>query len=629
MRRFLKPTKVSLLMAVVLAGALVLAGCGGNGNDVPQHVRGDFDVIVVGAGAAGMPAALAAAEELGSTGRVLLLEADSFVGCSFQMAAGGWNAVVGNANQDRLITLDWGVNHSGPGGTLWSAYYPVIDGRFPNGHKLSRIAAFSSYVWSTRFVPERWNVPVTDAGNTRLFRHPVTGEDAGNASGPLGVLSFYQAIGRNDNITLMVNTRATSLRTEGAGADLRVTGVNAVRGGTTYTFDGHKVILATGGMTRNNEMLRDNLDFSIRRTNDAPFLTPGLEAMLEADWFRGQVSLYSTGSGIEMAHDIGAALTQNWHAPHGVTGFDWGFVMALPPTYQPIFRGDGTFMTNVGLRMQEGIVVNSEGRRFASENVNIQYGWGPNIGAGGVGAGGPFSNAMVANGLPPYHLILTGTPAFNTMPAAGVTAGFPITAALTYAANMIGAFRYEVLMDTTLEGLATQMGLTGDAAEAFLATIETYNENVFYAQAGNDYADSEARGGMGKPNATLTTAFIDASNVDPQHVWAGAHTVNGPFFAIRIYPGAISSRGGIMADWRGRVLRANDSVIENLYAVGEMSFRDLFADGNQGGTAIALSITSGFIAGTDAARMVRDRGSIPSLVTDCTDFDADFWPAAE
>ncbi|MCL2382372.1 MAG: FAD-binding protein [Treponema sp.] len=585
------------VFALVLATALVFTGCPGNGNgNGDRTVRLSASVVVVGAGAAGMPAALAAADELGAYGTVILLEADGAVGGSFAMAAGGFNPHISHGGRvDGQIDLAWGAAYNGPGGTLWSANYPVIAGRFPNGDKLARIAAHATHVRDNRFLQANWNVPLS-TGALPLFAHPATGLAAGNASGSLGVLSFLTAIESYNNISLMVSTRATSLITEGAGANLRVTGVNAVNAaaGRNYVITAQRVILATGGMTGNNQMLLDNLDFDIRRTNDTPYNTPGLEAMLRAGWYRGQVSRYSIGDGITMAKAIGAASTQNWWAPHAVAGFDREFYLALPTGIQPIFRGHGPWNAAMGFsdNIRDAIIVNGLGQRFANEDVAFNYG------------GGTFGNAIVNNALPPYHIIFTSAP--QTSNAA--TGGLDVVAALTTAAGMGGQWSNEVLTAPTLAGLAAAMAsanaslVHADFAANFAATIATYNENVRYALAGTENADATDRGGFGKPNARMVREYLDA--------------VNGPFFAVRIYPGAISSRGGIMADWRGRVLRADDSEIANLYAVGEMSFRDLFADGNTGGTALSLGITSGYIAGTDAARMILDRGPIPSLVTD-------------
>ena len=47
------------------------------------------------------------------------------------------------------------------------------------------------------------------------------------------------------------------------------------------------------------------------------------------------------------------------------------------------------------------------------------------------------------------------------------------------------------------------------------------------------------------------------------------HTIDqAPFYAVKIVPGDLGTKGGIVTDERARVLRPDGSVIEGLYAAG-------------------------------------------------------------
>ncbi|RKL22158.1 hypothetical protein BFJ72_g14724 [Fusarium proliferatum] len=69
-----------------------------------------------------------------------------------------------------------------------------------------------------------------------------------------------------------------------------------------------------------------------------------------------------------------------------------------------------------------------------------------------------------------------------------------------------------------------------------------------------------------------------------------------PFYAIRIFPGDAGTRGGLLTDEFARVLRKNGDVIHGLFAGGNASAALL---GSQGaGTTLAPAMTEGFIAVT-------------------------------
>jgi 3-oxosteroid 1-dehydrogenase len=50
------------------------------------------------------------------------------------------------------------------------------------------------------------------------------------------------------------------------------------------------------------------------------------------------------------------------------------------------------------------------------------------------------------------------------------------------------------------------------------------------------------------------------------------HTIDeGPFYAVKIVPGDLGTKGGLVTDEQARVLRPDGSVIPGLYAAGNVS----------------------------------------------------------
>jgi 3-oxosteroid 1-dehydrogenase len=74
----------------------------------------------------------------------------------------------------------------------------------------------------------------------------------------------------------------------------------------------------------------------------------------------------------------------------------------------------------------------------------------------------------------------------------------------------------------------------------------------------------------------------------------------GPFFALRVYPGDVSTFGGLVTDVHARVLREDGSVIPGLYATGT-STASVMGRGSPGaGASIGPSFTWGYVAARHA-----------------------------
>lgn len=285
-----------------------------------EDVTREADVIVIGAGGAGLAAAVTA-NQAGAT--VIVLEKTPKVGGNTIMAGGALNAVdegseTALANKDSvelhykqtfeggdkqgdpelvrtLVTNAWdGVEWlQGLGMEFKPGTFTVLGGLWPRAHK-----------------------PVEPVG-TGFFK------------------AYNTYIDSHDNIEIMFNTKATDLMTENG----KVIGVVAVgETGNKVTLTAKKgVVLATGGFAANVEMRQEynkvwaTLDSSIKSTNPPS----------------------STGDGIAMATAVNAQLVQMEN-------------IQLLPMGDP---NTGSLSGNIEMGVENRIFVNDEGKRFVDEGA--------------------------------------------------------------------------------------------------------------------------------------------------------------------------------------------------------------------------------------------------------------------
>jgi 3-oxosteroid 1-dehydrogenase len=74
----------------------------------------------------------------------------------------------------------------------------------------------------------------------------------------------------------------------------------------------------------------------------------------------------------------------------------------------------------------------------------------------------------------------------------------------------------------------------------------------------------------------------------------------GPFYAIQIFPGDVSTYGGLVTDTHARVLRPDGSVIEGLYATGTSTASVMGPVEPGAGGSVGPSLTWGYIAARHA-----------------------------
>lgn len=132
----------------------------------------------------------------------------------------------------------------------------------------------------------------------------------------------------------------------------------------------------------------------------------------------------------------------------------------------------------------------------------------------------------------------------------------------------------EFVQADTFEDLAKAMGVP---EETFLATMETYNAG---AKAGED--------ALGKSRDFLPA--VEAA----------------PYYAVKFYPMTMGTFGGVKTNDSYQVLKADGSIIPNLYAAGENANKILYNQVYMSGSAVQFALTSGRIAGQHAAETLND-----------------------
>jgi 3-oxosteroid 1-dehydrogenase len=153
----------------------------------------------------------------------------------------------------------------------------------------------------------------------------------------------------------------------------------------------------------------------------------------------------------------------------------------------------------------------------------------------------------------------------------------------------------------SLDELASEIGVPGDA---LVATAERYNQ---LARSGHD--DDFQRG-----DSAYDQYYGNPDYPNPNL----GEVAEPPFYAFRLVPGDLGTKGGLLTDENGRVLRDDGSVIPGLYATGNASASVMGHDYAGPGATIGPAMTFGWVAGRDIAERTRS-GSRPNLVTAATD----------
>ncbi len=471
------------------------------------------DLVVIGAGIAG----LAAAVEAANLGRsVLVVDMASVFGGHAVMSGGGVSIINTPMQQAKGIRdsaelafndfVSWGEDVN----TEWLRYY--IE------HSREDI-----YDWLVDLGVE-FSFILGPHGNSVPRMH-FPG-DAG-----LGLVNpIYRAALQSARINFSWNSRADDLVIR----DGRITGVSItnIRSNKKEELLAHRTLIATGGFQSNLEMVLQNW------RDDYP--VPD-KILAGSGW-------YSLGSGLQIADTAGAQLEN--------LDYMWNYISGVPdPRYPGEDRGVRVFMGMGGT----SVWLNQDGERFVNECLSMKEAL----------------PAVLRQSEQNHWLVFDsiGRKGFNVA-GSGWT---PEKVEREVFAN-------EELMKIgdTLEELAEKLSIP---ATNLQRSIARFNDHV---EAGED--EDFNRFGRHAP------AGIPCP--------AAGKLEKPPFYAIKRYPLARKSMGGIKIDLQGRVLSAESGdIIPGLFAAGEAAgFGGINGKAGLEGTFLGPAIVTGRVA----ARAIAD-----------------------
>ncbi|MED4886745.1 FAD-dependent oxidoreductase [Lysinibacillus fusiformis] len=139
----------------------------------------------------------------------------------------------------------------------------------------------------------------------------------------------------------------------------------------------------------------------------------------------------------------------------------------------------------------------------------------------------------------------------------------------------------------TIEDLARQMNVT---VESLVETVDRFN---IFAQNGHD--DDFYRG-----DSAYDNYYGDPTLPNPNL----AEFKKAPFYALRLYPGDIGTKGGLVVDEFARVVKKDGQPIEGLYASGNCSASIMGETYPGPGATIGPGMTLSYVATTHMANAV-------------------------
>lgn len=535
-----------------------------------------FDVVVLGSGAAGLTAALAAASE---GAHVALLEKAELIGGTTALSGAGiW--VPGNQKAteagvedstaqglDYLLSLSNGMIlpelaealvEGGPefvdfleSNTElrlalvpgYPDYHPENPGGLPGGGRTLEPGLFSFAGM------EEWIDRISgDVRRVVLVEMPLGGGTGVISADEIAAreATHSEGLGRAlvGGLLKACLQRGVDIRTQHRGVRLN-TQEGAVTGIQVDTPDGEMVvhakavILATGGFEYDPSLARDFLRGPISHPAGAPS---------------------NTGDGLRMVMRIGAQLGNMREAW-------WSPVVRVPG--ERTDGGENGLLIARERALPGSIMVNSRGHRFANEAANYNA------------FGGAFHHLDESRlGYPniPAYIIFSQ----STVDRFGVLGGAPGAPVADWVGRADSLDELARLFDIDSEGLA--------------GTVERFNEN---AREGVDPDYSRGESAYDRfPGARILHEDSPFTTLGPVE--------HGPFYAIEVHSSLLGTKGGPRTDRDGRVLDVDDGVIEGLYAAGNvMASPSGMVYGGAGGTLVVAGVW-GMYTGRAA---VKDRRS--------------------
>ncbi|KAB1144197.1 3-oxosteroid 1-dehydrogenase [Streptomyces luteolifulvus] len=577
------PTRRHVLAGATAAGLTVATGTRQSAHAADLPLLGTYDVVVIGSGAAGMTAALTAAQQ--GLSCVVVEKAPTFGGSAARSGAGIWvpnnqvilaagvpdtpakaatylAAVVGAdvpaerqraflAHGPAMISF---VMANSPLRFRWmegySDYYPELPGGLPGGRSIEPDQLDGNILGAelARLNPPYMEVPagmvVFSADYKWLALAAVSLKGAavaaeclarGTKAALLGQkpLTMGQSLAaglraglQSAGVPVWLSTPLTELYAE-SGA---VTGAVVERDGSPGLVRARRgVVVGSGGFEHN-----------------AAMRTQYQQQPIGTEWTVGAKE--NTGDGIRAGRRVGgdlALMDDAW----------WGPAIPLPG--QPYFcLAERT--------LPGGLLVNQAGARFVNEAA-------------------PYSDVVhtmyerdaTAPDIPAWLIVDQNYRNRYLFKDIAPTLPFPADWYSSGAA-------YKAW---TLDGLASAIGVPRTALRT---TVDRFNS---LALKGKD--TDFKRGDSAYDHYYTDPLVLPSSCLAP--LWLP------PYYAFRIVPGDLGTKGGLRTDARARVLRADGSVIPGLYAAGNASAAVMGHSYAGAGSTIGPAMTFGYIAARDIA----------------------------
>ena len=357
--------------AIKEAAAAALTAAGLNPDDFKTAVENngekaedstvDADIVIVGAGGAGMTAAITAAEEGKS---VVILESQSMVGGNSVRATGGMNAgktVYQDENEfgeaagvektlktaaekyadnetitalAKTVSEQWAEYQANPTGYFDSVELMELDtmvgGKGINDPELVETLCSNSadaIDWLDEHGITLHNVASFGGASVKRIHRPVDADGKTISVGSY-MIPLLQENCEKAGVQILLNTTANEILTDANGAAVGVKATGA--SGETVTVNAKAVVLTSGGFGA-------NLDMVVK-------YKPELEGFMTTNAAGAQ------GQGIEMATAIGA----------GTVDMDQ---IQIHPTVE----ANTAALITEGLRGDGAVLINAEGKRFIDE----------------------------------------------------------------------------------------------------------------------------------------------------------------------------------------------------------------------------------------------------------------------
>ena len=326
-----------------------------------ETVSYDADVVVIGAGGAGMTAAMTAAD---AGQKVVILESQAMVGGNSARATGGMNAaktVYQDENEfdqaagvektlataaekyadnetitalAKTVSEQWAAYQANPTGYFDSVELMELDtmvgGKGINDPELVKTlceGTADAIDWLDENGITLHNVSSFGGASVKRIHRPVNAEGKTVSVGSY-MIPLLQENCEKAGVKMMLDTTATEILTDANGAAVGVKATGA--SGETVTVNAKAVVLASGGFGANLDMVvKYKPELKGFMTTNAP----GIQ-----------------GQGIEMAQAIGAATV------------DMDQIQI-----HPTVEANTAALITEGLRGDGAILINEEGQRFIDE----------------------------------------------------------------------------------------------------------------------------------------------------------------------------------------------------------------------------------------------------------------------